>query len=151
MNEQPFDKEDQHLQPAWQALEQRLLSAEMVKPRAGFSKRWLARYKAQPTEDQRTRSLLLGFANAGATLVLFAMLLPSLQPWISQPGSVLASAAEWISKFTATILVVVRTFESVVSVLPAAAWLAIGSTSLALLMVSALLFSKMNWNIGETK
>jgi hypothetical protein len=151
VNEQHFDFEDQHLEPAWQALEQRMRSAELVKPRAGFSRRWLARYNAQPSEDQRNRSLLLGFANAGATLILFAMLLPSLSPWLSQPGSVLAGVADWVFKLTATVLAVVRTFESVASVIPAAAWLVIGSSSLALLLVSALLFSKVDWIKGEMK
>jgi hypothetical protein len=149
VNEQPFENEDQHLQPAWLALEQRLQAAEMVAPRAGFSRRWLARYEAQPSKQSRT--LLLGFANGAATLVLFALLLPGLQPYVSQPGSLLAGLAEWVTNLWATALVVLKSFASVAGVIPAAAWLVIASSSLALLAISALLFSKLSWIKGEMK
>jgi hypothetical protein len=149
VNEQPFENEDQHLQPAWLALEQRLRAAEMVGPRPGFSQRWLARYKAQPVTQSRT--VLLAFANCAATLALFALLLPGLQPYIAQPGSLLASVAEWVTNLWAAALIVLKSFASVASVVPAAAWLVIGSSLLSILMLLALLFSKMNWIKGEMK
>jgi hypothetical protein len=149
VNEQPFETEDQHLQPAWLALEQRLKDAEMLGPRAGFSRRWLARYKAQPARDMRP--LVLALANGTATLVLFAVLLPGLRPFIAQPGSLLANVAEYVTKLMATLLVVIKTFASVAAALPPAAWLLIGCSTLALLAFSALVFSKMDWNKGETK
>lgn len=149
MNEQRFDPEDQHLEPAWQALEQRMRSAELMKPRAGFSRRWLARYNARPVEEPRMRALLLAAANGLAALLLFALLLPALQPWIAQPGSVLAGAAEWVTKVWAAVAVVVKAFNSVAEVIPTSAWLAISTSALALLLVMALLFDRMDWLSGE--
>lgn len=141
MNEQPFDKEDQHLQPAWLALEQRLQAAEMVKPRPGFSRRWLARYTAQPAKEPRM--LLLGVANVTATLTLFALLLPGIRPLFAEPGSLLAGVAEWGTRILSAVVVISKTVTSVVNVIPAAAWLVIGSSGLALLAIAALLFSKV--------
>ncbi len=149
MNDLPFDPEDEHLQPAWLALEQSLQDAEFVEPAHGFSRRWLRNWQLAEQRQQARRAIWLAIADGVVTLGLFVLLLPSFWPALVQP---ITAFMGWVNTLIGswTILkALLDAFTRVVLALPVVALLALASAGLLTVGAAALLFNKMNLVQGE--
>lgn len=96
------------------AVENRLHSAQWLKPAAGFSRRWLARIKRERTANQRVRAGWLLVGNLAAALLVFGLLLSQL----GQPASWLTQAVEGINSSLAVAEAALAVGSSVVQTFP---------------------------------
>lgn len=147
MSKPHFDPEP--LPASWTALEQRLQAAPQHKPQAGFARRWLAR---QQVEQQRTavrRAWGLALLNGTATLLLALVLLQGLRPLVAEPGSTLAMLVSYAATLAAWVLTAFNIIDSLLGQVPLAIWFFLGTAGMAVLLVAALLFSKVSLIQGE--
>jgi hypothetical protein len=96
------------------AVENRLRSAEWLKPAAGFSRRWLARIKQERAVAQRVRAGWLLVGNLAAALLVFGLLLSQL----GQPASWLTQAVESINSSLAVAETAVSVSLNVIQTFP---------------------------------
>lgn len=96
------------------AVENRLRSAEWLKPAAGFSRRWLARIKQEREVSQRVRAGWLLVGNLAVALLVFGLLLSE----IGQPASWLTQAVESINSSLAVAEAAVSVSLNVVQTFP---------------------------------
>ena len=149
MNEQPFDLGEPQLNEAWHAVEQSLLDAGLAKPAPGFSRRWLRLQQLAQARQEKRRALLLACANAMVTLGLLALIWPSLQPYFSEPGTLVAAVVNAAIDLAATFVILINAAGSAVSAIPTFGWLAIGSSSMGLILIAALILNRLNILQGE--
>lgn len=151
MNDLPFDPQDQHLQPAWLALEQSLQDADFVEPARGFSRRWLSNWQLAEQRKQARRTIWLAVVQGVVTLGLFVVLLPSLWPTLVQPLSTLTDQFNAFIGIWTILQALLDAFTRVVLALPVIALLALVSAALLTVGTAALLFNKMNQVQGDLK
>ncbi len=149
MNDLPFDPEDQHLQPAWLALEQSLQDADFAEPERGFSRRWLRNWQLAEQRRQARQAIWLAVAEGVVTFGLFVLLLPSLWPALVQPVSAFVGWVNTIIGSWTILQALLDAFTRVVLALPVVALLALASAALLTVGTAALLFNKMNLIQGE--
>lgn len=130
----------QALPASWPTLEARLRSAEMVAPRSGFSRRWLARATGVEPAYTPGRLAWLGLAagavaSAGLLAVLLALWLPLAQLPV---GSLLAGWVRYVSSLAVATRVLLTTISSVLSEIPSAVWLLASTSALAALLLLAM-------------
>lgn len=144
MNKPPYETET--LPPSWAALEERLRSAEMVAPRAGFARRWQARWRAAgAVTPQVSRAQAAGLLAASAllTLALFVLLLALLPPLGElQPGGVLADAVGYLSALAVASRVLVTTLSNFLAEVPSVVWIVMNTSALAALVLTVLLLDR---------
>ncbi|UYN89692.1 MAG: hypothetical protein KIT08_00270 [Anaerolineales bacterium] len=132
--------------PGWAALEERLRSAEMVAPRAGFARRWQARWRAAGAETpQVSRAQAAGLLAASGllTLALFVLLLALLPPLDAlQPGGLLADALRYLSVLGVASRVLVTTLSSFLAQVPNVVWIVMNTSALAALVLTVLLLDR---------
>ncbi|MCL4258575.1 MAG: hypothetical protein KJZ53_08620 [Anaerolineales bacterium] len=152
MSKPPYETET--LPPSWAALEERLRSAEMVAPRAGFARRWQARWRAAGAEApqvSRAQAAWLLAASGLLTLALFVLLLALLPPLGElQPDHLLADVVRSLSTLAVASRVLVNTLNSLLAQIPSAVWIVMNTSALAALVLTVLLLDRRN--VGkETK
>ncbi|QYK50144.1 MAG: hypothetical protein KF701_07030 [Anaerolineales bacterium] len=150
MNKPPYETET--LPPSWAALEERLRSAEMVAPRAGFARRWQARWRAAGAPQvSRAQAAGLLAASGLLTLALFVLLLALLPPLGElQPDHLLADVVRSLSTLAVASRVLVNTLNSLLAQIPSAVWIVMNTSALAALVLTVLLLDRRN--VGkETK
>lgn len=133
------------LPASWLAVEERLQSAEMVGPRAGFAGRWLARAAAAAPEYRPGRLAWLGLA-AGAVLSfsLLAVLVSFWLPLVELPvGSLLANSVLFASNVAVALRVLLTTLSNILSEIPLTVWLMVSTSALAGLMLLAMIVDKV--------
>jgi len=144
MNKPPYETET--LPPSWAALEERLRSAEMVAPRAGFARRWQARWRAAgAVTPQVSRAQAAGLLAASAllTLALFVLLLALLPPLGElQPGGLLADAVGYLSALAVASRVLVTTLSNFLAEVPSVVWIVMNTSALAALVLTVLLLDR---------
>lgn len=144
MNKPPYETET--LPPSWAALEERLRSAEMVAPRAGFARRWQARWRAAgAVTPQVSRAQAAGLLAASAllTLALFVLLLALLPPLGElQPGGLLADGVRYLSALAVASRVLVTTLSNFLAEVPSVVWIVMNTSALAALVLTVLLLDR---------
>ncbi len=144
MNKPPYETET--LPPSWAALEERLRSAEMVAPRAGFARRWQARWRADGAlTPQVSRAQAAGLLAASAllTFALFVLLLALLPPLGElQPGGLLADAVGYLSALAVASRVLVTTLSNFLAEVPSVVWIVMNTSALAALVLTVLLLDR---------
>ncbi|UYN91452.1 MAG: hypothetical protein KIT70_08825 [Anaerolineales bacterium] len=144
MNKPPYETET--LPPSWAALEERLRSAEMVAPRAGFARRWQARWRAAgAVMPQVSRAQAAGLLAASAllTLALFVLLLALLPPLGElQPGGLLADGVRYLSALAVASRVLVTTLSNFLAEVPSVVWIVMNTSALAALVLTVLLLDR---------
>lgn len=148
MSKPPYETET--LPPSWAALEERLRSAEMVAPRAGFARRWQARWRAAgAVTPQVSRAQAAGLLAASAllTLALFVLLLALLLALLPplgelQPGGLLADVVGYLSALAVASRVLVTTLSNFLAEVPSVVWIVMNTSALAALVLTVLLLDR---------
>lgn len=132
------------LPASWLAVEERLQSAEMVGPRAGFAGRWLARAAAAP---QYRPGALAWLGLAGGALLSFSLLAVLVSFWLPlvelPVGSMLANSVLFVSNVSVALRVVLTTLSNLLSEIPLTVWLMVSTSALAGLLLLAMTVDKV--------
>ncbi|MCW5873784.1 MAG: hypothetical protein KIS88_03980 [Anaerolineales bacterium] len=144
MKKPHFDSES--LPAGWPALEQRLRSAEMVAPRAGFARRWLARAAGMPAAYKPGVLAWLGLA--GGAVLSLSLLAALVSLWLPlaqlQPGALLTEVVRFTTDLAITLRVLLTTLSSILSEIPPSLWLLTSTSALAGLFLAAMAVDKVN-------
>lgn len=115
MKKPRFDTES--LPAGWPALEQRLRSAEMVAPRAGFAGRWLARAAGMPAAYKPAAykpGALAWLGLAGGAVLSLSLLAALVSLWLPlaqlQPGALLTEVVRFATDLAITLRVLLTTW-----------------------------------------
>lgn len=149
MKKPRFDTES--LPAGWPALEQRLRSAEMVAPRAGFAGRWLARAASMPAAYKPGAykpGALAWLGLAGGAVLSLSLLAALVSLWLPlaqlQPGALLTEVVRFATDLAITLRVLLTTLSSIVSEIPLSLWLLTSTSALAGLFLAAMAVDKVN-------
>lgn len=143
--------EHEPLPANWASLEQRFKAAPMLRPEAGFGRRWLARQQADTQRTLVRRAWGLALLNGTATLFLALVLLQGFAPLVAEPGSTLAAIMEAAAELAVSLLTTLNVAVALLNRVPEATWLLIGTGAMSLMLAATLLLTKVGLIKGDVQ